>query len=137
MKKLLGTVLGAIAAITIVSLADWFAGTLYPLSGELDSADPDTTAAIIAGMPLPAKLLIVFGWFLAAFTGAWLALRVSDWRWSGWIVAVLVVAGGIVNILLLPHPLWMQGCAIVLPLLGGWIAGRLHHKPYPGEPLLG
>jgi hypothetical protein len=136
-KRVLGVAIGMIAAVAIISLIEWLAGTLYPLGGELDTADPVATAAIMAGVPLPAKLLVISAWFLGALGGAWLALRVSDWRWAGWIIALLVAAGGIMNILLLPHPLWMQACAIVMPLIGGWIAARVHRKPYPGEPLLG
>jgi hypothetical protein len=88
-------------------------------------------------MPLPAKLIVVAAWFLGAFGGAWMALRITDWRWAGVIVMVLVIFGGVMNFLELPHPLWMQVCAVVLPLIGGWLAARLHSKPYPGEPLLG
>jgi hypothetical protein len=136
-KRILSVVLGAVAAVAIVALIELLAGTLYPLGGELDRADAETTAAIMAGMPLPAKLLVVLAWFLGALGGAWLALRISDWRWAGWIVALLVVAGGVSAIVMLPHPPWMQACAIIVPLVGGWIAARIHRKPYPGEPLLG
>ncbi|MES2059116.1 MAG: hypothetical protein V4564_24455 [Pseudomonadota bacterium] len=136
-KRILSVVLGAIAAMAIVSLVELLAGRLYPLGGELDVADADAAAAIMGAAPFPAKLLVVLAWFLGALGGAWLALRISDWRWSGWIIALLVVAGAITMIVMLPHPLWMQACAIVMPLIGGWIAVRVHHKPYPGEPLLG
>ncbi|MDB5707058.1 MAG: hypothetical protein JWN66_4174 [Sphingomonas bacterium] len=136
MRKFLAIVAGAIAAMLIVAAFEAFSSFLYPLP-ELESDDYASLASVVANMPLLAKLLVVAGWLVGPLGGVWLALRISDWRWSGWIAVVIVLAGSIANIVILPHPLWMQACAIVFPLLGGWIGIRLHPKPYPGEPLLG
>ena len=137
MRKIMAVVAGIVAAMGIVFAAETVAGALYPMPLELEAADPATLAGVIANMPLAAKLIVVAGWLAGPFGGAWLALRISDWRRAGWIVAAVVLAGSIANIVELPHPLWMQACAVFLPLLGGWLAQRLHHAPYPGEPLLG
>jgi hypothetical protein len=137
MRKLLGTIAGIAVAIAIMLAIEWLDGQLYPLPTDIDYDDPVAIAAIIPGMPLPAKLIVVSAWLLAAFGGAWMALRITDWRWSGVVVMLFVIAGGVINFLQLPHPVWMRVCAVVLPIIGGWLAVRLHHKPYPGEPLLG
>ncbi|MEG3124511.1 hypothetical protein [Sphingomonas sp. GB1N7] len=137
MRRILGIVLGAIAATVLISGMEALATLLYPFPQELETLDPAALAVTMAAVPLPAKLMVVLGWTIGAFGGAWLALRVSDWRWAGWIIALLVAAAGIANILALPHPLWMQIAAIAAPSIGGLAASRLHHKPYRGEPLLG
>lgn len=137
MRKFFGIVAGLVVAMAIVFIIEMISAALFPMPMELASADPETLARIIAGMPLAAKLLVAGGWLLGPLGGAWLALRISDWRWAGWIVALVVLAGSIANIIQLPHPLWMQICAVALPPLGGWLAQRLHSKPYAGEPLLG
>lgn len=136
MRRTLGIVLGTAAALGILIALESLAHFLYPTPA-FDTLDRADLAAQMAAIPLPAKGLVAFGWFAAAFGGAWLALRVCDWRWAGWIVAALLVAGNIANLLALPHPLWMQACAILLPLLGAALAKRAHRKPYRGEPLLG
>jgi hypothetical protein len=140
MRKVLGVVAGVIAAFLLIALIEAINVASYPLPPELqsmDSAEGAALAAAMAEIPLPVKILIVAGWLVGTVGGAWLALRISDWRWSGWIVAALVIAAGLVNVSLLPHPLWMQACAVAMPLAGGWLGARLHRKPYPGEPLLG
>ena len=137
MRRILGIVLGAAAAIAIMLALEAIAHTLYPVDTDVESATSATLADVMSAVPLPARIIVVLGWFLAAFAGAWLALRICDWRPAGWIVAALILAGGIANLLALPHPLWMQVAAIVAPLAGGWLAQRVHHKPYRGEPLLG
>lgn len=140
MRKVLGIVAGVIAAFLLIALLETIGTTIYPLPAGLESmesADSAALAAAMAEIPLAAKLVVVASWLVGAFGGAWLALRISDRRWSGWIVTGLVIAAGLVNIALLPHPFWMQACALAMPLAGGWLAARLHRKPYPGEPLLG
>lgn len=140
MRKLLGVGAGVIAAFLLIALLETIGTTIYPLPAELESmesADSAAIAAAIAEIPLPAKILVVVGWLVGTLGGAWLALRICDWRWSGWIVAALVIAAGLVNVALLPHPFWMQASTVAMPLAGGWLAARLHRKPYPGEPLLG
>ncbi|WP_353203230.1 hypothetical protein [Sphingomonas sp.] len=136
MKKVFGVIVGIIVAFLLVAASDGISSALFPL-GDVDTADPSVLAAYIAEMPIAAKLIVAAGWLIAPLAGAWLALRIADWLPGGWIVAVMFLAAGLLNQVALPHPLWMQVCAVVLPLLGGWVAARIHRKPYPGEPLLG
>lgn len=136
MRTVPGILFGVAAALLIVAGAEWIETALYPLP-TLDVADPATLARVVADMPLPAKLLIVSGWLLGAFGGAWLGLRVCDRRVVLWGVVGAVIAAGLANVLTLPHPVWMMACAVVLPVFGGALAARAHRKPYPGEALLG
>ncbi|WEJ99028.1 MAG: hypothetical protein P0Y59_19100 [Candidatus Sphingomonas phytovorans] len=136
MRKILSIILGALAAMLVVSAFDSLAGYLYPMP-QLESDDPAALAAVVAGMPIAAKLLVAAGWFAGPLAGAWLALRISDWRMAGRIVTAVVLAGSIANIVMLPHPFWMQACAVLLPIVGGALGIWSHRKPYPGEPLLG
>jgi hypothetical protein len=136
MRTVLGIVFGVVAALLIIAAVEQVETTLYPLP-VLDAADAVTLSDIVTDMPFPAKLLTVLGWFAGAFGGAWLGLRVCDRRWVGWAVVVAVVATAVATITTLPHPVWMKAGAIVLPMLGGALAGWAHRKPYPGEALLG
>ncbi|MEG3088478.1 hypothetical protein [Sphingomonas sp. PB4P5] len=137
MRRILGIVLGAAAALAILAAIEAAAHWLYPVALDYEALDRAALARAVALLPLAAKLLVLLGWFAATFGGAWLALRVCDWRWSGWIIALVIVTGNVATLLALPHPLWMQVSAIVAPLAGAWLARRVHHKPYKGEPLLG
>lgn len=136
MRKIFGVIAGVVAAMLLVAAGDWIAATLFPPS-DVDTGDPAALASYILQMPIAAKLILVIGWLIAPFGGAWLCLRIADWAPGGWIVTGLFLVSGLVNQFAIPHPLWMQICSVVLPLLGGWLAQRFHRKPYPGEPLLG
>jgi len=136
-KKLGGSVAGVALAMLILLAVERLDSALYPLSAGLDARDPGDVAQLIMSMPFVAKLIVVFGWLAGSFAGAWIALRITDWRWSAWVVAAVILTGGIANIVQIPHPLWMQICAVIVPLAGARAAIGVHRKPYPGEPLLG
>jgi len=123
--------------ILIVLAVDWFNELLHPLPIDLDYADDAAWREVVDSMSFDEKLLDVLAWLFGGFGGAWMALRVCDWKWAGWGVVVVVLGYALFFISGAPYPLWMKICAVALPLLGGVIAVRLHHKPYPGEPLLG
>lgn len=136
MKKLFAVIVGTLVSLFLVAASDWVVGVFFPI-GDVDLADADALAAHIANMPFAAQIALASGWLIAPLAGAWFALRIADWKPGGWIVAIVFLLAGLVNQFALSHPLWMQCCAVLFPLLGGWIAQRLHRKPYPGEPLLG
>jgi hypothetical protein len=137
MRRVLGMVLGVILALAVIWAFELVAQSLYPMPESWQTANRAEVAAILDGVPLAEKLIVVCGWFAGAFCGAWLVLRICDWRAAGWIVTVLLIAAGIANLVAIPHPLWMQVATFLAPMLGGLAASRLHRKPYRGEPLLG
>ncbi|QQV77206.1 hypothetical protein H5J25_18105 [Sphingomonas aliaeris] len=137
MRRALGVMLGTIAAMLVIWAIELVAQWLYPFPDTIETANRADLSAAMDSISTTAKAIVVSAWFAGAFCGAWLALRVCDWPWSGWIVVLFLIAGGIANLIAIPHPLWMQAATVVAPLAGGWIARRVHHKPYRGEPLLG
>ena len=68
---------------------------------------------------------IVGGLLIGALAGAWTANRIAGRTIAGWVVALLVIAGGVATMMMFPHPAWMWAGGILLPLLAGWIAARL------------
>uniref|UniRef100_UPI0035C965CB hypothetical protein n=1 Tax=uncultured Sphingomonas sp. TaxID=158754 RepID=UPI0035C965CB len=137
MRRIIAIIVGTLIAFALIAGFEAASSGLYPISGDIAATDHDTLVALVASIPLPAKLIVVAGWLLAPFAGGWLCLRIGDWPTGGWIVAGLFLAAGLIEQFSFPHPPWMQLASVVLPLLGGWLAQRLHQKPYPGEPLLG
>ena len=136
MRKLFAVIAGMFVAFAVLTAFDALDTALYPVP-DLTSNDTAALAAVVAGLPLSAKLIVVISWLLAPLAGAWTALRILHWLPGGWIVTGLFLAANIANQVMLPHPTWMRILSVVLPLIGGWLGQRLHHKPYPGEPLLG
>ncbi|WP_298702127.1 hypothetical protein [uncultured Brevundimonas sp.] len=125
LRTILGIVAGAVVAILTVMGLEMIGHAAMPPPAGLDPADPEDLKQMVAAASTAAKAWVVFAWFGAVVTGGWVARRLSRKAWAGWVIAGLILLGGVANLVMIPHPLWMQIGAIAAPLLGGWIVTRL------------
>lgn len=125
-RRVLAVVAGAVVAVAVVSLSDGLVGRAYPLPEGTDMRDAESMRAAFAAMPLPAMLLLLAGWALAAGIGAFVAVRLTADRriGAGLIVTVILLLATLANLAALPHPVWMWPAAIVLVPLVGWLGAR-------------
>lgn len=124
-RTILGIFAGVVLAFAVMMALEMVSFAVFPPPAGLDPADPEDLKRIVAATPMTAKAWVVSGWFAAAAAGGWLARRLSRKEWAGWVIAGLILIGGVANIMMIPHPLWMQIAAVAAPLLGGWIVTRL------------
>jgi hypothetical protein len=118
-----GVIAGIVACFVTISLVEYIGHQVYPLPA-IDVRDREGLSAIIAALPFGALLFVAAAWFLGALVGGAVAARISGKRWTAWLIAVLVAIASIANVMMFPHPLWMQLAAVAGPLLGGWLAGH-------------
>ena len=78
--------------------------------------------AAIAQLPTPAFVAVLLAWGLGALAGAWTAVRISGVAATGYIIGALLLAGGVANLLAIPHPIWMWPGAVVA-MGAGTLAG--------------
>lgn len=125
LRTILGIVAGVLVAFVALMGLEMAGHAAMPPPAGLDPADPADLEQMVASASMAAKAWVVFGWFAAVVAGGWVARRLSRKGWAGWVIAGLIVLGGIANIMMIPHPLWMQIAAVAAPLLGGWVVTRL------------
>lgn len=118
-----GLVAGLVAAFAAIWLVELIGHQFYPMP-PVDVTDRAALEALIASLPTGAMLFVAFAWFCGALVGGAVAARISHRRWAAWAIAAIVALAAILNVLMLPHPVWMQIAALVAPLLGGWLAGH-------------
>ena len=71
----------------------------------------------------------VIGLALGAMVGGALAVRISGLAAFGWIVAALLGALSLANVLSFKHPSWFVPAAAIALVLGGWLATRMAPRP--------
>lgn len=125
LRTILGIVAGAVVAFVVMMALEMAGHAAMPPPAGLDPADPEDLRQMVASASMAAKAWVVFAWFAATVAGGWVARRLSRKAWAGWVPAGLILIGGVANIMMIPHPLWMQIAAVAAPLLGGWIVTRL------------
>ena len=125
MKIVLGVVFGAIVAIVCVFAIEFVGHSVYPPPEGIDLANPADVERLMSTLPAGAFAFVVAGWFVGALAGAWTANRIAQRGIAGWIVALLVICGGVYTMTIIPHPAWMWAAGIALPLIAAWLAQRL------------
>lgn len=119
-------VLGMVAGVaTMLSME--FAGMALnpPPPGAI--ADEADLALMVMRAPLQKQLMVVAGWGLAAFVGGWVAARTTRLHVTAAAVGVaaLIMAGVVLNAVMLPHPIWMPVAGVLLPVPLALLAVRL------------
>ena len=128
-----GIVAGAVVAVATIMIVEMLGHMIFPLPDDLALSDPEVVAGPSPAMPVAAQFIVVLAWFGGALAGGYVAKRIGCRWWAAWVVAALVAVAGIVNVMMIPHPVWMQIAAVVAPLIGGVLAGHL--IPNRGETI--
>ena len=102
---------------------------VFPPPPGTDLTNPAEVERLMSAMPVAALGFVIVAWFVGALAGAWVANAVAKRALAGWIVALLVICGGVYTMLTIPHPAWMWAAGIGLPLIAGWLAQRLAKVP--------
>jgi MFS family permease len=131
LRSILGFLAGLATSWLTISVSQLLSARSYPPPPGADLRDPEALAAFIAAAPIPAMVLVVAGYALAALLGGWVAAMIS--RRHRAIVAVLVGAlvlvGVILNYMLIPHPVWMVVAGVLLPVPMAWLGARMASRP--------
>jgi hypothetical protein len=118
---------GMLAGVVLILAIEAISSRIVPLPPGTDPSNPDSLRAAMARIPLGALLMVVLAWIVGGFVSGWVAARLAPRARVGhaMIVALLSLAAGVTNMVLIPHPTWMW-IAGVLALLGApWLGGRM------------
>jgi hypothetical protein len=127
-RLILGILAGIVAAVATITIIELVSHILYPLPAGLRMDDQAQMSAYILGMPPGAHALVALAWFAGASDGGLVAALISRRHWTIWLIAALVVAAGLVNVMTYTHPLWLQFAALLAPLAGGLLASFVERR---------
>ncbi len=120
LRKILAVIAGIITATLIFMGFETISRKTYPLPEGLDKADHEAMSVFISGLPSFAFVIQLCGWAVGSFVCGWLTgviTRSSD-RSPAYIAGLFLLSAGIVEIFLLPHPVWFSvtGIALFIPM---------------------
>jgi hypothetical protein len=137
-RNILGVVAGIAVAVLAVMVIQAIGHQLYPYPADVDLNDPEDIARVFPSIPVSAKLFVVAAWFGGALAGGAVAKQIIGRDWAAWTIAGFMGVAGVMNLFVIPHPVWMQISAVAAPLLGGLIANHLvKRRPRAGQPVEG
>ncbi len=118
-RKILAVVVAMITAIAIMMIVEMINSVvIMPPSDEV-MKDPAKLREFMMNGPVKAYIIVLIGYFLAAFAGGFIVTKMSRRESPGItlpiIVGALLTLGMIVNLLMLPgQPLWFAVAGLVL-----------------------
>ncbi len=125
-RKLLGGIVGFVAAFSVIALVQSVGHMIFPTPADLDPTDAEAFAEYVAALPfgafLPVLLSYLLGTAAGVFAGGWIA--------GGGGMGFAIVIGGlvlvltIVNLVMIPHPLWFSVVAVIGIPAAAYAAGR-------------
>lgn len=125
-RTLLAVLAGLIVMMLTVAAVEAVGHTLFPPPEGVDFRDPEVLRRLMDTLPAQSLAMVVFGWALGSFAGAYIAARIARVsRLSaaiaiGAVMSLLVIA----NIVMIPHPVWMILARLALPLPLAWLGWR-------------
>ena len=119
LRNILAVVAGLVAVFVTVGILEYIGHLLFPVRSDG------------AAIPPAVQVLVLAAYFLAALIGGWLAASIAGRSWAAWVIAIVVVAGAISSMFMVPHPQWMQISVVLAPLFGGLVAAHLTRRPHP------
>jgi len=135
-RTVLGVLAGLLAMFVVITAVQLLGARLYPPPAGLDLHDPTALATMMAQMPLGALAFVVLAWALGALAGGWVAARISRLhpRIAAALIGLAVVAGVLMMILSIPHPLWMSALGVLLPVPLALAGARLARSRSAASP---
>lgn len=99
---------------------------MFPPPPTFDMASPEDIAALMHTIPADAYIIKLVAWTVATFGGGYLAVRMARvGAFPAWIVAVLLIAGFMIHMSLIPHPNWVIMMCVPLCAVSAFAAGML------------
>ncbi len=134
-KRILAVVAGFVVANVVIAGTELVGSKVFPLPRGLDMKDPHALAAYVAGMPPGAVALVLFGYALGSFAGGVAATVISGRATltPGLVVGAFVTAGGVLNLVQIPHPLWLALASLAMYLPFAWLGSRALQHRDPGD----
>ena len=107
-RSAVAVLLGLLAAMFFIIGVEGVCSILYPFPPGVDPSDLEACRAHVATLPASAFLIAVAGWALATFAGSWVATRLGAARHPahGIVLGAVLLAAAVVNMLMLPYPIW-------------------------------
>jgi hypothetical protein len=98
---------------------EYLNGKLYPAPPGLDPADHKAVSEYVNSLPSIALWVVLAGWATGSFICGVIVKLISKSsdRTPAYLAGLFLMAAGIVDIFLLPHPLWfiVTGVLIFIP----------------------
>lgn len=124
LRSVIGVIVGLAIAFATVWFMQWISHTVFPPPADLDVTNTDAMAAYMADAPIGGLILVLAGYIIATFDGAFAACLIGRAKpvVFGLTIGVIMLALTATNLILIPHPIWFSVSSIAGIVIAAWLA---------------
>ena len=130
-KKILIVLLGIVCGSVLIYAVEAIGHLVYPPPEQMDLNDIEAMKAMIKTLPIGALLFVLLAYAVGSFGGGFIVTLFSKSRKPllAIVVGVVLAIFGIINLFMIPHPVWFAVASILLYVpcayMGSLIAKRV------------
>lgn len=130
LKRLTSVLAGCSAGIAIIFLIESVSHLLYPMPDGIDPNNPEMLKEMMSHIPVGALLLVLLAGLLGGFAGGIVAglFDRENAKKRALVVGAVLTLLGILNLFMIPHPLWFIVVNVTVYIAGAY-TGSLLIKP--------
>lgn len=133
-RSVLAILAGLVAGFITVGLIESANAFLYPAPAGVDLArDQEAFIRYVSQLPVTAFLIVVVAEWLGVFLASWVAARLAGRAETihGLVVGTFFLLATLINLLTIPHPVWMWVLGLGGPLPLAFLGSRLAVRGKP------
>lgn len=129
--SILGVVAGMVVGGTVVWAVELMANRVHPFPEGIDRSDMDAFMEAVrqhaADAPLAALVIVIVAHAVGPLIGSFLAALIAGRgkMVCGMIIGVLFLLAGVMNLVMIPHPLWFAVVDLLVVLPMAFIGAKL------------
>jgi hypothetical protein len=131
LRNTVAVVLGAVAAGLLISVIQGIGMAVSPLPAGIDFNDPSTIDP--GAIPLVNMLWVLASYAVGALVGGAATARIAPGfvPQGPVIVGALFTLASVVNLRIIPHPMWFAVINLLMMIPLAWLGGRLMARKGP------
>jgi hypothetical protein len=120
LRKIIGAIAGIVAAMLIFMVFEKINSGRFPLPPGVDPADHEAVTAYAQTLPSSTFITLLAGWATGSFICGLLIRIISKSadKIPAYIAGLFLTTAAIVDLILLPHPMWfiVAGIVVFIPM---------------------
>ncbi len=126
-RRILAVIAGLFAGFLIVALVEALSPLLFTMPAGLNPKNPESIRQYAEQIPAGSLVVVLLAHALGSFGGGWLAALVARVKpvQHALIVGALVMIAGIVNLVIIPHPLWFSILDVLVYMPSAYLGGTM------------
>lgn len=116
-RNILAVIAGFVAGGIFVTLFEWIGHQIYPIPANINQSDMASLGEYVKTAPTGALIAVLLAQSAGSFFGGLVTSLIAvAKKVTAWIYAVLALIMAGLTTFLLPHPIWFNVIALLLPI---------------------